>query len=148
MVSKPVGMMDLYLHDINRMWIYVKRYATRISAKGDWSALLCTRVHMYMHLTLLFVTVCVCVCGPACACMWYLGVCRRGPLRRSMLTREAAGPPDVPIPTRLVTSGPLLLSLQYTHTHTHTHTQDFFSRLYIVHARQHRRESYFMLLPL
>ena len=63
MVSKPVGMMDLYLHDINRMWIYVKRYATRISAKGDWSALLCTRVHMYMHLTLLFVTVCVCVCA-------------------------------------------------------------------------------------
>lgn len=36
-----------------------------------------------------------------------------------MLTRGAAGPPDVPIPSRLVTSGPLLLSLQNTQTHTH-----------------------------
>lgn len=33
------------------------------------------------------------------------------------------------VPTRLVTSGPLLLSLQNTHTHTHAQA---FSRLYIV----------------
>lgn len=38
-----------------------------------------------------------------------------------MLTRGAAGPPDVPIPTRLVTSGPLLLSLLYTHKHIRSH---------------------------
>lgn len=37
-----------------------------------------------------------------------------------MLTRGAAGPPDVHIPTRLVTSGPLLLSLQNTQVHTYT----------------------------
>lgn len=43
-----------------------------------------------------------------------------------MLTRGAAGPPDVPIPTRLVTSGPLLLSLQYTQTHTPTPTHKGF----------------------
>lgn len=59
-----------------------------------------------------------------------------------MLTRGAAGPPDVPIPTRLVTSGPLLLSLQHTQARTYTHT------LYIVHAHKHRMENYFMLLPL
>lgn len=52
--------------------------------------------------------------------MWYL-VCVRGrPQRRSMLTRRAAGPPDVPAPTRLVASGPLLLPLPCTRMHTHT----------------------------
>lgn len=83
-----------------------------------------TPMHMYMHLTLLLshmhVNGSACTV-PVCVCMRYQGVCRRGPLRRSMLTRGAAGPPDVPIPTRLVTSGPLLLSLQYTQTHTYTH---------------------------
>ena len=39
-----------------------------------------------------------------------------------MLTRAAAGPPDVPIPSRLVTSGPLLLSPQYTHSGFLQHT--------------------------
>lgn len=51
-----------------------------------------------------------------------------------MLTRGAAGPPDVAIPTRLVTSGPSLLSLRVSLspslslTHAHTHS------LYIVHS--------------
>lgn len=61
-----------------------------------------------------------------------------------MLTRGAAGPPDVRIPTRLVTSRPFT-SL---HTHTDTHTQDYFSSLYTVHAKQNKRGSYFTLLPL
>lgn len=65
------------------------------------------RLHMYVHLTL-FVSAHMCVHLHAVR----VCVCRQGPLRRIMLTRGAAGPPDVPIPTRLVTSGPLLLSLQ------------------------------------
>lgn len=39
-----------------------------------------------------------------------------------MLTRRAAGPPDVPVPTRLVASGPLLLSLPCTRIHIHRET--------------------------
>lgn len=82
-------------------------------------------VHMY---------VCLSACTCVCACMWYLGVCCWGPLRRSMLTRGAAGPPDVPIPARLVTRGPLLL-FPYC-TQICTHIQDFFIRLYIVHKQR------------
>lgn len=70
-----------------------------------------------------------------------------------MLTRGAAGPPDVPIPTRLVTSGPLLLSLQYTQVHTHA--QEFSSGLYAVLQQQCRIKSltreltqHFFFLPL
>lgn len=37
-----------------------------------------------------------------------------------MLTRRAAGPPDVPVPTRLVAIGPLRLSLPCTRVHIHT----------------------------
>lgn len=44
-----------------------------------------------------------------------------------MLTRGAAGAPDVHIPSRLVMSGPLLLSSPYAHTHTHVaHTEGLY----------------------
>lgn len=60
------------------------------------------------------------VCLRANRRMWYLVCVRVRPQRRSMLTRRAAGPPDVPVPTRLVASGPLLLSLPCTRMHIHT----------------------------
>lgn len=66
--------------------------------------------------------VCVFVCMRANAHMWYLACVRGRPQRRSMLTRRAAGPPDVPVPTRLVARGPLLLSLPCTRMHIHTNT--------------------------
>lgn len=97
----------------------------------------------YVH-TPDFLRVRMCECNVMyqhiCACMWYLGVCRWGPLRRSMLTRGAAGPPDVPIPYRLVTSGPLLPSLQNRQTHTRKPTKSCSCRLYIAHAQQHHEK--------
>lgn len=126
---ESVGVRSHYLHGMNRIWFYVKpgqewprkeahRYAWR-----TYTWLFC--VHMY---------VCLSACTCVCACMWYLGVCCWGPLRRSMLTRGAAGPPDVPIPARLVTRGPLLLSPYCTQICTHI--QHFFIRLYIVHKQR------------
>lgn len=124
---ESVGMRSHYLHGMNRIWFYVKpgqewpRKEAVFAHQYAWRTytwLFC--VHMY---------VCLSACTCVCACMWYLGVCCWGPLRRSMLTRGAAGPPDVPIPARLVTRGPLLLSPYCTQICTHI--QDFFIRLYI-----------------